>query len=262
MDALYTKKQEFRSLLPNKGIQPTIDSLRKFLLEDSEKFTTLILIESHFKEVRKLQQQGVISLDSLLLEESKTRKNLLDFILDLEEVDYPLIDARDGQKYKKVRLLGNVWMAENLNFDVGEGCWFYDNDPKNGEKYGWLYTWEAAKKACPPGWRLPTDEEWEALAQSAGGYYDTSTKKEIGDPKKGYQALLEGGSSGLAAQLGGGRNSYGDFYNLGGWGSYWSATEWIASGAWSYDFLRNDGKLYRYGSRKTVGRSCRCVQGS
>ncbi|MCB0582477.1 MAG: translation initiation factor IF-2 N-terminal domain-containing protein [Phaeodactylibacter sp.] len=62
-------------------------------------------------------------------------------------------DSRDGKLYRTIELNGQRWLAQNLNFDVGEGCCFYENDPKNGEKYGRLYTWEAAKKACPPGLR-------------------------------------------------------------------------------------------------------------
>ena len=68
-------------------------------------------------------------------------------------------DPRDGRTYRTVELNGLTWIAENLNFDVGEECWFYDNDPKNGAKYGRLYTWEAAQRACPPGWMLPTDRK-------------------------------------------------------------------------------------------------------
>lgn len=170
-------------------------------------------------------------------------------------------DPRDGQIYKTVKLIGKTWMAGNLNFDVEEGCWFYKNDPKNGEKYGRLYTWEAAKKACPPGWRLPTDEEWKALAESVGGYYDYPTKKEIGDRHKGYQALLKGRSSGFAAQLGGGRDPDGDFHDLGFGGSYWSATERSAGLAWRYSFTSDYyGNLDRNSNDKSDGLSCRCVQ--
>ena len=68
-------------------------------------------------------------------------------------------DPRDEQTYQTIELLGKTWLAENLNYDLGEDCWFYDNDPENGRKYGRLYTWEAAKKACLPGWRLPTHED-------------------------------------------------------------------------------------------------------
>lgn len=172
-------------------------------------------------------------------------------------------DPRDGQTYKTVELMGKTWMAENLNFDLGEGCWFYDNDPKNGEKYGRLYTWEAAKEACPPGWRLPTDEEWKELVMHFGGYVDVGEKEVVGDPEEAYQALIEGGPSSFHAQLGGDRDSDGNFSYLGYWGYYWSATQRDAGYAWFYyAFYRGDGELYRLNYGKSVGRSCRCVQGS
>ena len=75
-------------------------------------------------------------------------------------------DPRDGQVYKTIELIGKTWMAENLNYDVGEGCWYYRMPdgflkPAKGEmvkKHGLLYNLKAAKKACPPGWHLPTDD--------------------------------------------------------------------------------------------------------
>jgi len=77
-------------------------------------------------------------------------------------------DPRDGKIYRTVKIGNQVWMAENLNFDCpGSKC--YDNDPKNANIYGRLYDWETAKKACPPGWHLPSNEEWQALVDFAGG---------------------------------------------------------------------------------------------
>ncbi len=164
-----------------------------------------------------------------------------------------------GKTYGIVRLNGQTWMAENLNYDVGEGSWCYDNDPANCRKTGRLYTWEAAKKACREvGWRLPTDTEWREMAKQFGGADDDASD----GGKAAYQALIEGGPSGFAAQLGGGRISYGDFYSLGGNGYYWSATERDADSAWSYYFRRGYGLLGRYFINKSVGLSCRCVQGS
>jgi len=58
-------------------------------------------------------------------------------------------------------------MAENLNYEANGKC--YDNDPANGEIYGRLYIWDEAKKSCPPGWHLPSKEEWDTLMNFAGG---------------------------------------------------------------------------------------------
>jgi len=77
-------------------------------------------------------------------------------------------DPRDGKKYKTTPISFYIWMAENLNYNA-EDSKCYEDKPRNCQKYGRLYTYEAAKTACPSGWRLPTEKEWGALSSVAGG---------------------------------------------------------------------------------------------
>ena len=170
--------------------------------------------------------------------------------LSLEKT--PPIEIR-GQSYAVIRIDSLTWMAENLNLDIGENCWCYENDTTNCQEYGRLYTWEGAKRACREiGWRVPTKEEWDALFDSYGS--DISA----------YKALIEGGNSSFSALLGGEYDYSEEKFNLlENRGSYWCNTEMEAGGshAWKYGFrTERTGFISRDVYRKEWGFSCRCVR--
>jgi uncharacterized protein (TIGR02145 family) len=165
------------------------------------------------------------------LEESKKRE--ADLLSQLEEtkkqnissevLENTFTDPRDGKVYRTVKIGSQVWMAENLNYNApGSVC--YNNDPRNGEKYGRLYDWETAKKACPPGWHLPSDKEWNVLINFAGGSGVGGKHLKAKNDWNDYNGKSGNGTDiyGFAALPGGGGNR---FYCVGGTGCWWSASK-------------------------------------
>ena len=83
-----------------------------------------------------------------------------------------LVDMRDGRDYATVLIREQRWMAGNLRYQPPDASgWFcYDDDPLLCEELGALYAWNTARSACPPGWHLPTESEWDRLVDGVGGY--------------------------------------------------------------------------------------------
>jgi uncharacterized protein (TIGR02145 family) len=138
-------------------------------------------------------------------------------------------DSRDGQVYKTVKIGEQVWMAQNLNF-AAEGGKCYGDDPENCANYGRLYDWGTAKKVCPAGWHLPSDEEWRMLIDWVGGG-ETAGKK-----LKSAAGWSNNGNGtddyGFSARPGG-FNKGGGFFDAGEYGFWWSATELNSDDAYS-----------------------------
>ena len=76
-----------------------------------------------------------------------------------------IVDPRDGQVYKTVKILDDVWMAQSMNYATpkASSALCPSATEKSCPVHGLIYTWEEAVNVCPEGWHLPTYDEMESL---------------------------------------------------------------------------------------------------
>jgi uncharacterized protein (TIGR02145 family) len=152
---------------------------------------------------------------------------------------------------------GKRWTLSNLSVET-PASYCYDDDPSNCGRYGRLYTWAAAQKACRSlgsAWRLPSMEDWRKLGQVYGGLFGDGPD----NGKVAFRELLVGGRSGLEMLLGGGRDEH-DYARLEAHGFYWSTSEESPTSVRILNFGKGSSTVYNQdGGEKTGAFSVRCV---
>ena len=154
-----------------------------------------------------------------------------------------------GRVYRTVTIGGVTWLAENLDYKFS-GCgiggsgtpstpnaWYYNNDEATYgidgiRKCGLLYNWYAVKllndnrSEFIPGWHVPTNDEWTALANAVGGTSVAGTRlKSLDGAADGSWPSSWGGTDdyGFNALPSGGRLV--NFGNIGTTAAFWNLTD-------------------------------------
>lgn len=182
------------------------------------------------------------------------------------------VDARDGRTYKWVKIGEQIWMAENLAYNVGNGCWAYEYNNGYEQTYGRLYTWAAAKAASPDGWHLPTDAEWEQMAEFISAEHGGITKQDddwryLGTMLRSRSGWANDGNGtddyGFNALPAGARSGgYDEFWGIGERCDWWTATpaDHFDNGAYLRGMLYWENLLAREEESEGFGISVRCVK--
>ena len=179
-------------------------------------------------------------------------------------------DLRDGQSYGTVLIGDQVWMTNNMNFNIPlnwdgqlgsliSGSRYYD-DNLSYQDHGRLYYWdiEVVNSVCPSGWHVPSDEEWMTLVSTTGGFDIAGGRlKKVGVDfwkSPNNDAIDEFGFNAIST----GMVMY-DFNLIDETGFYMTSTEDTYGNIWVYKFDYNSGKVIRYSSMK-YGFGVRCIK--
>jgi uncharacterized protein (TIGR02145 family) len=254
--------------------------------------------QNQLQEFKTLSNDLKLKIDAL----EKVRllkQNQIDSLLNLLNIN----STKIGDQF---------WTTENLNVDKfrngdtilhaktndewdqsvfikKEPAWcYYENNTTYGVKYGKLYNWYAVndpRGLAPLGWRIPSESDWEKLANHLGGeVYNVGDKSGIGSGDKlksefdwdnrdlCISSFNETGFSALPAGM---RYWHGKFEGIHDGANWWSSdqydndgkkSEYVPSTAF-IRFLYNRTVLWRYACDlqkykfgKSSGYSVRCVR--
>ncbi len=214
-----------------------------------------------------------------------------------------VFDLRDQNTYKTVKIGNQCWLRENLRYlpqvfpsnliSISEERYYvydYNGDSvigaienPNYSKFGVLYNLKSANSACPKGWKLPSNDDWDTLQNyllSHNYNYDSSlngnkiAKALSGSFSQSISGLWYNSSvigapgnvdyewmrnlSGLSILPGGFMTNYG-FNNIYKEGSFWSNSGSISTIENSRSLQFNFNGFNSEFVNKYYGLSVRCI---
>lgn len=177
-------------------------------------------------------------------------------------------DPRDGQEYATLTVGNQTWLAENLRYNaIGSQT----NPAYPDPVYGRQYPWAIARIACPAGWHLPSDDEWNILETALGccengelvtqlfsrGLHAVNMKSDIGwlndgngTNGTGFNVYPAGYYDAFTAVI----------YSTGLFADFWTSTEYDSNEGFFRRLSFDSDGVSRLRARKIDGSSCRCVQ--
>ncbi len=192
--------------------------------------------------------------------------------------------AASNATFPNVTICNQVWMNKNLDVSTyrngdpipkvtdptiwaglttGAYCYYNNDSAQYAAVYGKLYNWYAVndpRGLAPIGWHVPSDAEWGALETCLGGSSVAGGKlKEAGTAHWSSPNTGAINSSGFAGLPGGRRRDYGTFDSFGGYGFWWSSTEYQPFNAWTLALYYFAGYSSWGPNMKHFGFSVRCL---
>jgi len=184
----------------------------------------------------------------------------------------------DGNVYHKVVIGQQTWLKENLKSlhysdgTVISGATAYNNDDSLANIFGRLYKWSAAmhgsttiasQGACPSGWHVPSDLEFQELETFLGGAYIAGD--EMKDTTQGMWNNLSQqatNSSGFTARPGGEYDAHDlmIYQLIHEYAVFWTSTE-INSQLANQRYIGGlDPGCHQYNWYKSMKYSVRCIR--
>lgn len=168
---------------------------------------------------------GVYRIDLEVMDSEGATAECFEFV-DVEK--FFMIDIRDNREYNTVQIGEQLWMTENLKYMTYSGSWCHNDSVENCEKQGRIYDWYTAQTICPPGWKLPDQDDWDQLISYVGENSGDKLRS-----RSGWNTNNGTDNYGFNAKPAAYRHDYGAYTASDSYAYFWTAGSYSETTGWS-----------------------------